>query len=308
MSPTPRVLVVDDEPIVCESCKKILQPQGYQVDAANSSLTGLDMVAKAPYTAILLDLKMPGMDGLEFLGEFRKRGFTTPVIVITGYPTIESAAAAMRLGAVDYVPKPFTPPEIIQAVTRMVQATPIAKAPVVPPPAVAPVVPRPAVGKAGTVAFTPPASGAATPPAAVKPPRWIRRVRITNRHGQQITLVADQGLIEERGGVGQALIKGILQDAYPLLIGLGNEPLTPGRVSAEDDGDRILVLCAENLGHQPGTAVRDRPVEAVQAAGPAAQKVTTITVQAPQTFTRGLSYGLPVDTALASYLVKEMTA
>jgi CheY-like chemotaxis protein len=315
MSPTPRVLVVDDELIVCKSCEKILASQGYQVDSASDSLKGLEMVAKAEYALILVDLKMPGMDGLGFLGELRKRGHTTPAIVITGYPTVESAAAAMRLGAVDFVPKPFTPPEITAAVTRAVQATPVAKAPVLsaptaPAPAPTPIAiaPRPAIGKAGTVAFTPPAGAPATPPAAGKPPRWIRRVRITNRNGHQVTLVADQGLIEERGGVGQQLIKGILQDTYPLLIGLGNEPLTPARVSAEADSDRILVLCAENLGHQPGTAVRDRPIEAVQAAGPAAQKVTTITVQAPKTLVQGLSYGAPVDTALASYLVKEMTA
>jgi hypothetical protein len=232
------------------------------------------------------------------------------VIVITGYPTIESAAAAMRLGAVDYVPKPFTPPEIIAAVTRMVQATPITKAPVVPPPAVAatpaPIAPRP-LGKDGSVAFTPPAGSAATPPQAGKPPRWIRRVRITNRKGQQVTLVTDQGLLEERGGVGQQLIEGILKDAYPLTVGLGSEPLTPVRVSAEADCDRILVLCAENLGQQPGTAVRDRPVEAVQQAGATAHKVTTITVQAPKTLAQGLSYGTRLDAALAGYLVKELT-
>jgi CheY-like chemotaxis protein len=325
MSPTPRLLVVDDEPVVTRSCTRILEGQGFTVEAANDSRTALDLTARSEYAAILLDLMIPGVDGLQFLAEFRKQGRPTPVIVITGYPTVESAAAAMRLGAVDYVSKPFTPAEIISAVTRMVRGAATSKVAAVtplpaptPPPAPGPSsaagpalrsVPerRVAIGQAGTVAFTPPAGSAATPAPTGKPSRWIRRVRITNRNGQQVTLVADQGLLEERGGVGQQLIQGILQDAYPLLIGLGNEPLTAARVSAEADSDRILVLCAENLGHQPGTAVRDRPVEAVQQAGAAAQKVTTITVQAPPTPAQGLSYGTGLDAALASYLVREMT-
>ena len=79
-------------------------------------------------------------------------------------------------------------------------------------------------------------------------------------------------------------------------------------MTAEAEADRILVLCAENLGQKPGTAMRDCPVDAVQQAGATAHKVTTITVQAPPTPVQGLYYGAPVDAALAGYLVKEMTS
>jgi len=79
-------------------------------------------------------------------------------------------------------------------------------------------------------------------------------------------------------------------------------------VSAEAvDCDRILALRAEDLGRLPGMVLRDRPLEAVQQAGAAAQKVTTITVQAPANLERGLSYGARLDAALASFLVREMT-
>jgi DNA-binding response OmpR family regulator/glycine cleavage system H lipoate-binding protein len=115
----PKLLVIDDEPVVCQSCERIFEGQGYQVETTTDSREGLKLASGNDYSAILLDVKMPGMDGLEFLHQFRKTNRTAPVIMITGYSSIQDAAAAMRLGAVDYIPKPFTPAEISDAVKRL---------------------------------------------------------------------------------------------------------------------------------------------------------------------------------------------
>jgi len=115
----PKLLVIDDEPVVCQSCERIFEGQGYQVETTNDSREGLKLASGNDYSAILLDVKMPGMDGLEFLHQYRNTNRKAPVIMITGYSSIQDAAAAMRLGAVDYIPKPFTPAEISDAVKRL---------------------------------------------------------------------------------------------------------------------------------------------------------------------------------------------
>jgi len=115
-----RLLVVDDEPIVGQSCIRIFSKEGYEVETCTDSREGLNRILQNNhYSAILLDMKMPGMDGIEFLNELRKTHPDIPVMVITGYASIPSAAAAMRLGASDYIPKPFTPDEILKAVERI---------------------------------------------------------------------------------------------------------------------------------------------------------------------------------------------
>ncbi|HSA22378.1 MAG TPA: response regulator, partial [Myxococcota bacterium] len=119
MSVEPRLLVVDDEEVVCKTCSRIFEGQGYRVETATDPQAGLAMATKGKYAVILLDIKMPAMDGLAFLAELRKQDPRTPVIMVTGYPSVPSAATAMRLGAADYVSKPFTPDEITGAVRRV---------------------------------------------------------------------------------------------------------------------------------------------------------------------------------------------
>lgn len=120
MTTKPTLLVVDDEEVVCLSCKAIFAPQGFEVETANDPREGLAMARARHFSAILLDIMMPQMTGIEFLERLREFDATVPVIIITGYASVSSAAEAMRLHASDYIPKPFTPDELRQAVARVV--------------------------------------------------------------------------------------------------------------------------------------------------------------------------------------------
>ncbi|HID93922.1 MAG TPA: sigma-54-dependent Fis family transcriptional regulator, partial [bacterium (Candidatus Stahlbacteria)] len=107
-----RILVVDDEPIVCKSCLKILNDLGYEVETVQSGQEALERVEKEPFDIVIVDLKMPGISGMEVLKTIRETYPDIIVIMITGYSTVETAVEAMKLGAFDYIPKPFTPDEL----------------------------------------------------------------------------------------------------------------------------------------------------------------------------------------------------
>jgi len=117
----PRILVIDDEEIVRISCGKCLAPEGYHVDAAANGAEGLRLTRENDYDLILTDLNMPDMDGLEFLTTMKETQSEAKVIMITGYSTGEHAAEASRLGAYDYIEKPFTPDTLIAAVKGALQ-------------------------------------------------------------------------------------------------------------------------------------------------------------------------------------------
>ncbi len=121
MAAEKKLLVVDDEKVICEACRRVFSRQGFAVKECTDARQGLKQALENDYAAILLDIKMPGMDGIEFLEELRKTKPTAPVLIITGYPSIPNAAAAVRLGAGDYITKPFTPEEITQAVQRVLR-------------------------------------------------------------------------------------------------------------------------------------------------------------------------------------------
>ncbi len=103
---TPRILVVDDEPDVLSTLQEILQFEGYRVDAADSARAALKRIEKTPYSVVLTDVKMPGMDGLEMLGRIQRLYPDVPVIMISGHGTIEMAVEAVRKGAFDFITKP----------------------------------------------------------------------------------------------------------------------------------------------------------------------------------------------------------
>jgi len=107
-----RVLVVDDEVAVNNNIRKILSRRNYTVEQATTKEEALAKFAQGSYSLVLLDLRIPGVQGLELLAAVRKAQPQARVVIITGYASIETAKEAARMGAVDYVPKPFTPKEI----------------------------------------------------------------------------------------------------------------------------------------------------------------------------------------------------
>ncbi len=109
---SPKVLVVDDEPTICRSCEKILSREGYSVKTAYSGKQALYMLEQEPFDILFTDLKMADMGGMELLDSLRLRFPDIVPVVITGYATIASAVETMKLGAFNYLPKPFTPDEM----------------------------------------------------------------------------------------------------------------------------------------------------------------------------------------------------
>ena len=112
------VVVIDDDRAIRLSCEKILVRSGYEVACFENGALGLEAVADRKPALVLVDLKMPGISGLEVIARVREIDPTAVVIVITGYASIESAVDAMKAGAYDFLPKPFSPDELRLVVGR----------------------------------------------------------------------------------------------------------------------------------------------------------------------------------------------
>ena len=113
-----RVLVIDDEEVVHASLKRILSRLDLEVEAVFAAQEGIDRLQAEPFDLVITDLMMPKMNGVEMLEVFQERGIKVPTLMITGYPTIRTAIKAMRLGAMDYIAKPFRRKELLGPVKR----------------------------------------------------------------------------------------------------------------------------------------------------------------------------------------------
>jgi len=118
---TPRILVIDDEEIIRTGLKRLLSKHNYEVILAENGLIGLQTLKREPIHVVLLDIKMPEMEGMEVLKNIVRSKLDPTVIIITGYGTIEDAVAAIKMGAYDFITKPFMPDHLLQVVGRAIE-------------------------------------------------------------------------------------------------------------------------------------------------------------------------------------------
>ena len=113
-----RILVIDDEPVICDACHLVLTEKGYTVEMRMTGTAGLMAIEQGAFDVLLLDIKLPDLDGLEILKTLTKQRPGLCVIVMTGYDSIPIAVEALKRGAADYLGKPFTDDELIIAIEK----------------------------------------------------------------------------------------------------------------------------------------------------------------------------------------------
>ncbi|MFA5904817.1 MAG: response regulator [Desulfobacula sp.] len=116
-----KALVIDDEQVVLDSVKKILDAENYDVDLSLEGKKGIDLAIRNSYDIVLTDIRMPDIGGLIVLRDIKRSKPSLPVMIITGFGSVRSAVQAMKLGAADYIEKPFDPDQLVQAISRAIE-------------------------------------------------------------------------------------------------------------------------------------------------------------------------------------------
>jgi DNA-binding response OmpR family regulator len=114
-----KILVIDDERVICDACELVLGEAGHSVDWCLTGEAGWRAIKGGDFDLVLLDLKLPDIDGTSVLERVRGRARPPRIIVMTGYATIPSALQTMKLGATDYLAKPFTDNELMETIQRV---------------------------------------------------------------------------------------------------------------------------------------------------------------------------------------------
>src|SRR3972149_5228023 len=118
---TARLLIVDDELVVRDSLGKWFVSEGYHVRAVESARQALEALVRESFDVALIDIKMPGMDGMELQNRLRELDPDLLVIIMTGYASVETAVQALKRGAYDYITKPFDPDELAHLVAKALE-------------------------------------------------------------------------------------------------------------------------------------------------------------------------------------------
>jgi DNA-binding NtrC family response regulator len=112
------VLVIDDEQVVLDSVRRVLEADGIGVETTLSSREGLAWALERPFDLVLTDIRMPEIGGMRVLRDIKRARPALPVVILTGYATVSSAVQAMKLGAADYLEKPFAPDALVACLRR----------------------------------------------------------------------------------------------------------------------------------------------------------------------------------------------
>ena len=112
------ILVIEDEPMVTQAVEMVCGDQGMSVMSVDSARAALDCLQTCEFRLVLCDIMMQELDGFQFLGELAQQGIHIPVIMMTGYSTVENAVRSLAAGAIDYLPKPFTADELLTVIRR----------------------------------------------------------------------------------------------------------------------------------------------------------------------------------------------
>ena len=115
-----KILIIDDEKNIRSTLKKALEAEDYRVYLAENGREGISKAKQKTFDVIMLDLKLPDIKGTKVLEKIREKDIDTPVLVITGYGSVESAVKVMKLGAIDYLEKPFNPAQIKEQVKEII--------------------------------------------------------------------------------------------------------------------------------------------------------------------------------------------
>jgi DNA-binding response OmpR family regulator len=121
MPPDTEILVVDDEPAICALLTDILEQQGFSCKTANTSDSALNLLTQQSFDLVLLDIRMPGMSGMELLEIIHKSYASTPVIMVTAVNDANTAVEAMKKGAADYILKPFALDDVTNRVNEIIR-------------------------------------------------------------------------------------------------------------------------------------------------------------------------------------------
>jgi FixJ family two-component response regulator len=115
---TKKILVIDDERIVTDSVTKILEAENFEVEVAATGRQGVDLALQKEHALVLTDLRMPDIGGMRVLRDIKRARPALPVIMITGFATVRSAVQAMKLGAAEFLEKPFAPDDLVRTVRK----------------------------------------------------------------------------------------------------------------------------------------------------------------------------------------------